>query len=260
MKRLHHPVRAIREPFGTAGLIIAIVALIAALAGGAYAAGGGLSGKQKKEVTKIAQTEAKKFAGKNGAPGAQGPAGQSGAKGDAGGTGPQGPQGPEGPQGPQGSQGSQGPVGKPGTTGFTETLPSEQTETGVWGSAVIAPTTNYDASFNIPLAVAPTAVVVKPEEMNTPAGAAAGCPWDGTSGTPTAEPGKFCVYEAVEPLTDNLAGIEVDHPLWAENPSEEYVGGQANDAAPFGASIHVVCHGGVEGKCVAYGAWAVTAP
>lgn len=256
MKRLSHPIRAIREPFGTAGLIVAIVALVAALAGGAYAAGGGLSGKQKKEVTKIAQTEAKKFAGKNGAAGAQGPAGQSGAKGDAGGTGPQGPQGPQGPEGPQGPQ---GPAGKPGTTGFTETLPSEETETGSWGTPVALRSHFESVSFNIPLATAPTAVVVQPAEMNTTEGAEAGCPWNGATGSPTAEPGKFCIYISNNTSNPGLGGVFVTHPAWEEQGGE-YVGTQGADASTFGATLHVDCFGGVEGECVGYGAWAVTAP
>ena len=95
MKRLRHPVRAIREPFGTAGLILACVALVFALTGAAFAAKGALTGKQKKEVEKIA----KKFAGK---PGAQGPAG---------------PQGPAGANGKDGTQGEKGAKGDPGTPG-----------------------------------------------------------------------------------------------------------------------------------------------
>ena len=74
--------RRIREPFGKAGLIVAIVALVAASVGGAYAAnhnGGkhhkksknnaGLNGKQKKQVKNISKSEAKKFANSN--PGAR---------------------------------------------------------------------------------------------------------------------------------------------------------------------------------------------
>lgn len=94
MKRLRHPLRAIREPFGTAGLIVACVALILALTGAAFAAAG-LTGKQKKEVEKIA----KKFAGKPGAPGAAGPAGAAG------------------PQGPAGAAGAKGATGATGTNG-----------------------------------------------------------------------------------------------------------------------------------------------
>ena len=92
MKRLRRPIRAVREPFGKAGLVVAMVALIAALGGSAIAAKGALTGKQKKEVTKIAQ----KYAGKPGAQGAQGPAG---AKGDAGAPGAKGDPGPAGDRG-----------------------------------------------------------------------------------------------------------------------------------------------------------------
>jgi hypothetical protein len=103
MNRLRHPVRAIREPFGTAGLVVACIALIAALGGTAFAAKGALTGKQKKEVEKIA----KKFAGKPGAAGAQGPAG------------PQGPVGANGKDGANGSPGATGPTGPTGKTGPT---------------------------------------------------------------------------------------------------------------------------------------------
>jgi hypothetical protein len=96
--------RALREPFGTAGLVVAIVALVAALAGGAYAASGALTGKQKKEV----ETIAKKYAGKKGATGpagAAGPTGAAGAKGDAGSTGGKGEAGVAGATGSPGSAG-----------------------------------------------------------------------------------------------------------------------------------------------------------
>jgi hypothetical protein len=112
--RLRHPIRAIREPFGKAGLTVAICALVLAMVGGAYAAGA-LSGKQKKEVEKIA----KKYAGKTGSAGSQGPAGPAGAKGDT---------------GTNGKDGTNGTNGKEGTIGFTETLPSGKTETGTEGS------------------------------------------------------------------------------------------------------------------------------
>jgi len=106
MKRLRHPIRAIREPFGTAGLIVACVALIAALGGTALAAKGALTGKQKKEVTNIA----KKFAGKPGAAGAAGPAGPQG---------PAGAAGKDGAKGDKGDPGSPGAPGSPGTPGAT---------------------------------------------------------------------------------------------------------------------------------------------
>jgi hypothetical protein len=103
MKRLRHPVRAIREPFGTAGLIVACVALVLALTGAAFAAAG-LTGKQKKEVEKIA----KKVAGKPGAPGA---------------AGPQGPAGTNGTNGKDGTNGTNGKDGN-GTNGTSATTVS----------------------------------------------------------------------------------------------------------------------------------------
>src|SRR4051794_38320152 len=104
ISKLRHPVRAIREPFGTAGLIVACIALIAALTGGAYAASGGLTAKQKKEVKKIA----KQFAGKPGAPGTAGAKGDTGGKGDTGAAGTNGTNGSDGTNGLQGPQGEAG--------------------------------------------------------------------------------------------------------------------------------------------------------
>ncbi len=144
--------RRLREPFGKAGLTVAVIALTMAMVGGAYAAGK-LTSKQKKEVEKIA----KKFQG-TGPAGAQGPAG---AKGDSGAAGAKGDTGSAGTPGTPGAPGtsvktktfagakgscaeggieveSASPTvnvcnGKNGTTGFTETLPSGKTETGAWG-------------------------------------------------------------------------------------------------------------------------------
>lgn len=113
--------RRIREPFGKAGLIVAIVALVAASIGGAYAAnqGGkhhkkgkgnaGLNSKQTKQVKSIASGEAKKYANSNpGAPGAQGPQGA---------VGPQGPKGDRGLPGEPGEPGEKGEKGEPGEPG-----------------------------------------------------------------------------------------------------------------------------------------------
>jgi hypothetical protein len=113
MNRLRHPVRAIREPFGTAGLIVACVALIAALGGTALAAKGALTGKQKKEVEKIA----KKYAGKPGAPGATGPQGPAGANGKDGAQGDKGAQGEKGAPGEKGEKGAKGDTGSAGAEG-----------------------------------------------------------------------------------------------------------------------------------------------
>jgi hypothetical protein len=104
MKRLRHPIRAIREPFGTAGLVVACIALIAALGGTALAATK-LNSTQKKEVEKIA----KKFAGKPGAAGVPGPAGSPGA---AGANGKDGTNGTNGKDGKDGTNGTPGAAGK----------------------------------------------------------------------------------------------------------------------------------------------------
>jgi hypothetical protein len=75
-----HPARALREPFGKAGLIVACCALLLACTGAAFAAGK-LTGPQKKEVGKIAAKVAAKDAGKQGPKGATGPAGAAGPTG-----------------------------------------------------------------------------------------------------------------------------------------------------------------------------------
>src|SRR4051794_4615743 len=115
MKRLRHPIRAIREPFGTAGLVIACIALVAALGGTALAASGALTGKQKKEVEKIA----KKYAGKDGVAGPAGAAGLPGPAGPVGVGGKDGAAGTIGTTGPTGKAGTTGPTGKTGVTGPT---------------------------------------------------------------------------------------------------------------------------------------------
>jgi collagen triple helix repeat protein len=130
------------EPFGKAGLTVAICALVLAMVGGAYAAGK-LSSGQKKEVEKIA----KKFAGK---PGATGPAGAAGPAGPAGAA---GKNGAPGEAGEKGEKGEPGEPGEPGVIHPGETLPKGASETGAW----LAPATASAAeqaviSFPIPLA------------------------------------------------------------------------------------------------------------
>ena len=67
VKKSKNPIRAIREPFGKAGLTVAVLAVVLAMVGGAYAAGA-LSTQQKKEVERIARKAA-------GRPAPTGPAG-----------------------------------------------------------------------------------------------------------------------------------------------------------------------------------------
>jgi Collagen triple helix repeat (20 copies) len=220
--------RRLKEPFGKAGLTVAILALVLAMVGGAYAAGA-LSSKQKKEVTKIA----KKYAGK---PGAAGPAGSAGPVGPAG---PKGDKGDKG-EGIQGIQGEEGPQGIPGTTGFTKTLPPGETEQGEWSvTPVEIPDVlpGYIAgtgaiSFVIPLPSAPALVYVKQGQAGIEH--ATECP--GTLAEPKAAEGFLCLYTEFEVGTTFDEGTSAAH--------------------SFGA--HLAFTGTHQGLYT-YGSWAVTA-
>jgi hypothetical protein len=212
--------RRLTEPFGKAGLTVAVIALVMALVGGAYAAGG-LTKSQEKQVKKIA----KKYAGKPGAPGAPG---ASGTKGDPGTPGASGSPGAsvtatefEEEAGPCAEGGSEFKAatgttyacnGKNGKTGFTETLPSGKTEKGDW---VLAGTAAGEfqhfgapVSFNIPLSTAPTAHYIRTTGMEPFWDAAAeeekertqsACP--GNAAEPKATTGNLCVYASAEENT-----------------------------------------------------------
>ncbi len=114
MSRIHSTVRAIREPFGTAGLIVAIVALVFAMLGGAYAATAGSSHKKKTKVVK-------------------GP------------RGPRGLTGPEGPPGPAGADGKNGSAGAPGKNGTSVTSEAEPkgANCAEGGTKIIGGSTTY---------------------------------------------------------------------------------------------------------------------
>jgi len=238
------------QRLGTAGFVISIVALVAALAGGAYAASNALTGKEKKEVKAIAKKVAKQ--GPQGPQGQPGPAGPKGDKGDPGTNGTNGTNGVN-PTGTvfTGAKGSctDGGVefkdgdgnttfacnGADGTTGFTETLPSEETETGAWSLGTTSSTGGPTAgtlqgffipiSFNIPLETgldgshvhyidtAGKEVLAEPNESfeleKKVVDQASPKPCPGTAAAPEAEPGHLCVYEAqlVGPLlASNLIG------------------------------------------------------
>ncbi|MCW2987250.1 MAG: hypothetical protein JWM24_188, partial [Solirubrobacterales bacterium] len=198
-KFVRNPIRAIREPFGTAGLIVAMIALVAALGGTALAAAK-LNSTQKKEVEKIAKKVAGKpgVAGPAGSAGPAGPAGSAGAKGDKGDAGSPGSPGVPGTPGAPGTSVSSeefGIAGKEGkcvgtggskfTAGTTktfacngkngaiqpeETLPSGASETGAW-AAQTATQFEVDApiSFTIPLAAPLDGAECGPETGPPPA-------------------------------------------------------------------------------------------
>jgi Collagen triple helix repeat (20 copies) len=226
MKRLRHPVRAIREPFGTAGLIVACVALVLALTGAAFAAGG-LTGKQKKEVEKIA----KKFAGK---PGAMGPAGANGSNGTNGKDGAPGAKGEDGTDGTDGTDGIDGTDGEDGKSvesaeiqadpseptcdgqggavynvegsavettvcngkegsPWTDngTLPSGATETGVWAITGQAGGPEIWAPLSFPVPY-PSAIAETAVHFSSDSDFSTFC--QGITAAPEAEAGQLCVY------------------------------------------------------------------
>jgi Collagen triple helix repeat (20 copies) len=258
----------LRNQIGTAGLVVAIVALVAALGGGAYAATGGNSGK----ATASAKQGKQGKQGKPGKTGPAGPAGPSGLPGPAGAAGPKGDAGAAGSNGAPGtsvtsaaasvaecpnggtkftsaSGTSKACNGKDGETGFTETLPSEKTETGAWtalveGEAVVA------LPFPIPLA-APldeTHVVMNPKGYNGEDEVGAEhekCP--GTAVKPKAKPGYLCVYIGAASGTGTLDFSTI------YDPSKEPV--TTPGAGSTGAGLYLVFASGA----LFEGTWAVTA-
>jgi hypothetical protein len=270
----------LREPFGKAGLIVAVVALVAAVGGGAYAAGGGLSGKQKQEVKKIAKVEAKKIAG---GPGAQGPAGPQGSSGKDGLNGLDGAPGSAGKSGgngksvaigegapgcteggitvevessgaPQevcnGDEGVKGKEGSPWTAGGT--LPANSTETGSWsvGTYFGAAMTPVEAvakpllaqiSFVIPLADALDSSHV--HFVGVGETAPSGCT-GGTAVSPKADSGNLCVFLGE---TEKVAVEKSIYPAGSLNGAE--------GASTAGAILAMLV---LEEGAGAWGTWAVT--
>ncbi|HMJ71789.1 MAG TPA: hypothetical protein VK471_00335 [Solirubrobacterales bacterium] len=251
--------KRLREPFGKAGLTVAVIALVFAMLGGAYAASSNTGSK----ATASAKTKKgpRGPKGPKGDTGPAGPAGLAGAQGPAGPNGPQGPRGDKGDTGPKGEKGEKGPKGDKGESGFTETLPEGETETGVWGTA---PGTangrwSFPISFPIPLALAPEEIIrVAPTEDSKP-----GCPGRG-GGTlsgdfeptiPQADPGKLCIYVdklefAIVPASSPMTPI-FEEGVWEPKPQA---------VSPAGGFIQVLCNTpDEEAFCAAMGSWAVTA-
>jgi hypothetical protein len=268
--RLRHPIRAIREPFGTAGVVIAVIALVAALGGTALAAAK-LNGTQKKEVEKIA----KKFAGKPGAPGAAGTNGTNGKDGTTGTAGTAGAPGKSvtvsgssscaeggitvGVEGSatthevcNGEEGEEGEAGEPGAIHPGESLPEGATETGTWafngqeadGEEILAP-----VSFPIPLHK-----ILNEEHVHFQgeAGFATHCPAAGVSG-PEAKAGELCIYSNVNSEPDALLNATFKG---AFKPTDLVEPGSGKS----GAILRFAFSGAPGGVAHGFGSWAVTAP
>lgn len=259
--KLRHPIRSIREPFGTAGLVVACIALIAALGGSAIAAGK-LTSKQKKEVEKIA----KKYAGKPGAPGAAGPAGPAGAPGAKGDAGAAGTNGTSvtvtGFNGTKGTcteeQGglevqSASPTayvcnGKDGSFG-------DSTMTGFWGTGTILSGFDFKPviiSFPASMKATPKVVWLKPDGESF-FGDESKC--EGSYTEPIAEAGYLCVY------TGYIKGLKTDAgfatPL---DPSQSVGEASIQHATEFGMvnAILLEASGNFSELSMAYGSWAAT--
>lgn len=249
----------LREPFGKAGLIVAIVALIAALGGGAYAASGGLNGKQKKEVTAIA----KKYAGKNGTNGTNGAVGSNGTAGTNGSPGGAGAAGKSveafeiaknlpacGGRGGaeyevegsgEAAEICNGAAGSPWTVGG---LPQGATETGVWtvsASPAIANGAGHifvPISFSVPLSQAIPAFEGKVHFV--PATGEGVC--TGSVTEPTAPEGELCIYWT------EMEGLTFQRTVALD-------GASANGASKPGT---VMIFKEIQEEAYAYGSWAVT--
>lgn len=196
------------------------LALVFAMAGGAYAA-------NKIIITSVKQIKpsvVKQLRGKTGKQGPAGPAGVQGSQGAVGATGKEGAKGANGTNGTNGINGtsvtgkqlstSEAACNKEGgseftaaegkkttacngTTGFTSTLPSGKTETGAWVAEGVdqagGEPKRTAISFSIPLAEMPEEVIPVPIGGPTPAGCS------GNVDEPSAEPGRFCLFEGALP-------------------------------------------------------------
>jgi len=212
----------LRNRFGIPG-VISVIALVFAMFGGAYAASNS-SGGGKATASAKAKRGPK---GPKGEAGPAGPAGPAGAVGKAGASGAPGKDGASvvntefsGPEGTcteggtrlagatttyacNGKKGKAGKEGSPWTAGGV--LPSEASETGIWGLNGTGVVEHEDTvgfqtlpiSFSIPLADAPSVVLLKEGEASK-----AGCPGL-VEGIPTADPGNLCIYtDALEAITN----------------------------------------------------------
>ncbi len=247
--------KKLREPFGKAGLTVAIVALVLAMVAGAYAAGA-LSGKEKKEVEKIAR----KFQG----------------------SGPEGKQGPPGAPGTNGSSGTPGESVAVSTLGknseckeggakftnatgtakacngeaaaggsYPSTLPSGKTETGVWAYMPGELEGSNEAEIRIPLSFSVPLEAPLPgsqtEVLGPNATPTVNCP--GTVEAPTAKKGELCVY------SQRVGGGPQE--VLINNPATSDVEGAATSGAAL--TFEFPEESARPSSTKGWGTWAVTA-
>ncbi len=269
--------KRIREPFGTAGLVVAIVALIFALTGGAFAADHYLGASASKKQT--AKRGPKGAKGDTGAPGPVGPKGDAGANGANGSNGANGADGqsvtsvaePAGANCAAGgykltsASGTQyvcnGKDGEGGGGGgeavLPETLPSEQSETGVWSINKPEKTAGPIAlfaqiSFPVPLddKLGEANVHYIDQEGKEQGEPSEHC--HGSVEVPLADPGHLCVYEGLA-RGDNLLSTPSNEGIFQPIPSSQIGAGRTG-------ALLTVLFTADSTLAEAYGSWAVTAP
>jgi hypothetical protein len=231
------------------------IAVVFAMTGGAFAASKGVIITSKKQISSKVVKELTGKAGKAGpagAAGAAGPVGATGPAGPAGSTGPSGPAGAKGETGGTGKDGKDGKEGSPWTAGGT--LPSEKTETGVWGvsevpgafAGGIIEVATSTISFGIPLkeGLAKGAVHIIPSGGE---GKGEGCPTGSTLAKPAAEPGNLCVFRGSPDV--NVGTIE----------TKSLETGEEEEAGTTGALLLLKPETKKE-PILASGTWAVAAP
>ena len=125
-----------------------------------------------------------------------------GTTGPRGPQGPAGPVGPVGPAGPQGPEGRQGPVGVPGRPGVqgaqgppgrnaSQPLQTGETVFGILGGEDVGGGATVRSWISLP---APAPAVLESTQVNTAVGLDADAECTGSATTPTAPPGKVCIY------------------------------------------------------------------
>jgi hypothetical protein len=276
----------------TPSTVIATLALVFAVTGGAYAAGHYLITSTKQISPKVLKQlkGARAKNGANGAPGAAGAPGAHGLQGPAGADGKNGGNGEKGAPGGPGTNGKsvlvesenagtancsglggssfheEGSVTKHfacnGQTGFTETLPSEKSERGVWSAIYTATAAGQVASspisFEIPLATTPEATKIhnfigpkegEGEENENKEAIPAHC--KGTVANPEAVAGNLCVFVRLF-FNAEAPAPELGHEFF--DPRD----GSIEKAGPEGTVLNVGAL--AEGLVFADGDWVVTAP
>jgi Collagen triple helix repeat (20 copies) len=285
---------AIRKHLNPA-TVMAFIALVFAVTGGAFAAGSPHRGSGTK-ASAATSAPKKKPKGKAGPRGPVGPKGATGATGAAGPAGPAGAAGAKGETGAAGAAGTAGTAGTNGegvtntalakgsatckeggaefkvgagtsthacngTTGFTETLPKEKTETGVWSARfedVAEGTEDEPISFPIPLKeglLEADAHYVTKEQQEGKNGKKAPAECQGTAELPIAAPGSFCMYQGA---TDEPGGASF--PIGVSIISPPTSVGEEQGTGSSGAIAFVHYEGSAAEPAEIVGSWAVTAP